>query len=178
MFRTCLWAISLLLLQSCSPKLSSLDSGVKLVEKKIVEGYQTPDAILFSFSGDTHLVNYFFDLEEKIKTQFGNSNLKIEFSYNLTSSEPLAEDLKKLAQKSNVFDDYKIIANVNLDFEDSSNNFNKSKKAQIYTVNVKIIDSHINAELINSKLLVNSTYNILSESSKTAVLIHDLITQN
>lgn len=84
--------------------------GVKVLEINKSSDFKTPKSILFEFTGDTHFINYYLELSEKLKKRAEKYNIKVGFNYKLNSKKPFKSDLESIPKKSNL--EIIMIANV------------------------------------------------------------------
>ncbi|MFD2588239.1 hypothetical protein ACFSQJ_14965 [Croceitalea marina] len=130
------------------------------------------DSILITFEGDTHLVNYFLDLESKIRKRAkkGYSKNFIYFDYNLISFSPLNDDLIKIPKNNYNKEDFNYMMTISLS-EVKGWDYNLGyKRKQSYRINFSI-ENPINAAQVGFLSFDVKTYYTILKENKTLVNI-------
>ncbi|MGH1385952.1 hypothetical protein [Kordia sp.] len=170
-----LFFISLLItFQSFSQNKEKFKPGVKVTTIEKVAEYQKPTSVLFIFEGDTHLVNYFLDLEKHIQRRFKKDigkGFKLDFIYELTSEKPLESDLVKLPRQSFDKTKYEAIGYITLaDFKSVETKLGQTRK-QRYAINVELKNKDSD-QLLYFILNVRSFKTIVTQNKKSSKLIY------
>jgi len=97
-------------------KREKFKKGAVVIERIASKNYTDPKSIYFVFKGDTHLVNFYKDLQSKIEKVFENSDIKIGFSYILSSNNPLKVDLENIPKTKAKYSDFQVIAAISISF--------------------------------------------------------------
>ncbi|REH56403.1 hypothetical protein C7448_101442 [Tenacibaculum gallaicum] len=157
----------------------SFEKGVRVVEKKEKENFVTPKSILFIFEGDTHLINYYLELREKIKKEARKNKIKAGFNYELSSTNPFKEDLESIPKKKKEKLDYETTCTIYSSFSRTPERWGKyqniKKRKTQHFLNFKIKNIK-NEEIFTCKLDIHAYYTIVTESKKSSKLFFELIT--
>lgn len=179
-----LLVIALLIsIHSFSQKEESFKPGVRVAKFEKESNYKTPQSILFIFSGDTHLVNYFLDLEKRIRKEFKkkknrkSKGLKMNFDYDLKGVHPLKSDLKKIPTKSYLKNKYESIAFVTISNVKGWDNQLHKKRKQHYNLNIELKNNN-SETLLSLELRVNTFHTILTQNKNLSELICEKIMMN
>ncbi|GAA0728358.1 hypothetical protein GCM10009430_37440 [Aquimarina litoralis] len=151
------------------------EPGSELIEKTIISQINPKSKILFIFKDDTHLVNFYEDLEKKIKKRFRKSKHKISFNYELTSSTPLESDLKSTPQKKYDQIDHDYICIISISSIEGWDDHLLEERKQSYYVNIKMSKTGTNIICVSGKIKVHSTFVISTQNLNTSELIYKLI---
>lgn len=158
-----------------SQKKGKFKPGVKIIELKKIEEYKKPKSILFVFKGHTHSINYFLDLEKRVRRSF--KDIRINFNYHLNAENSLQSDLQKIPSIKYNKNNYEATGYISItDFKIWNNNVSESNKLN-YNLNFKMEDLNLNS-LITLKLNVNSYSTILTQNKKLNKAIYKAILEN
>ncbi|WP_271407045.1 hypothetical protein [Tenacibaculum soleae] len=152
--------------------------GVNVVENKKAPNFKTPKSILFTFEGDTHLINYYLILTKKLKKKARKNKITVGFKYNLQSVNPLNDDLSSIPKSKEDDSDYVNTCIVSCSFPETPKawgdfKYVKKRKTKHY-VNFKMVDNK-NKEVFSTKFDVHALYTIATESKKTSEMFFNLI---
>jgi hypothetical protein len=155
----------------------AFDPGATLLENKSFETYETPQSILFIFSGHSHSINYFLDLEKKIKKVFRKKKsrkIHLDFYYDLNAKNSLESDLEKIPKKKYDKNRYDLSCSLRLsDFKSWDHDLIKKRKIQ-YSVIGEISSNKLEV-LKFFRIHVNAYFMISTQNKDVSKLIHQLI---
>lgn len=160
----------------------SFKPGVKLIEGQKIENYKNPNSILFVFKGHSHSINFFLDLEKKIRKKFKKNKKKggkieLNFNYNLSTQNSLKHDLEKIPMKKYDRKEYESICHISISDIKGWDHHLLKKRKQSYTLDVELKDVNLSA-LKTFKLNVNSYYTILTQNKKSSSLMYQTLLEN
>jgi len=163
-----------------SQKRAKFSTGVKIIQKEKIQDYKKPESILFIFEGHTHLVNFYLNLEEKIRKIFKKKGrkkkekIKLNFNYNLSAKKSLDHDLQMIPTKKYKKENFETICYIKqTDFKSWDNHLLESRK-QNYNLNMNLFDNKSN-NLLNLKLNVNSYYITTTQNKNSSKIIYQEI---
>ncbi|MGB5205284.1 hypothetical protein [Eudoraea sp.] len=156
-------------------KQEKFKARINLEESNILPNIGSMESVLFVFTGDTHLINFYLDLTKHLKKRFKKSKTEIDFNYDLYSKKPLEADLELIPSKKYDKSDYKLICLVSLsEFKNWDNHLIENRK-QNYKLNIVINRDESNHMVESAKINVNSNYTISTQNKNSSKLIFDLL---
>lgn len=158
----------------CSSQMNvKFNKGVHVLKSYKTENFINPKSILFEFSGDTHLVNYYSDLAKKIKKQFRKRGIKSRFNFNLYNPKPLESDVENIPNKKYVREDFDLVGTIELKDFKSWDNHLIEKRRQNHKLNIQLRN---NKETVFSVLLDIYTHYTIATQNKDIVktILHEL----
>jgi len=146
--------------------------GVVITERIASKNYTAPKSIYFAFKGDTHFVNFYKDLQSNIEKVFENSDVKIGFSYILSSNNPLKVDLENIPKTKAKHSDFQVIAAISISFIKSLDSPDVYQRKQNYNLIMETVNVKLDATVLKTILNVKSFNTIATQNKNIAGLIY------
>lgn len=156
---------------------TSFDPGVEILHEDASFSIAEHSRILFVFKGDLHLVNFYKDLEKKLKKQFKKSSLKIGFEYKLDSGNPLSSDLKSLPKKKPNKSRFEHVLSISTADIKSWDNTVIEQRKQQFLIDIEVKSNLSKDELFSVQLQVKTYGTVLKQNEKIGEVIFALITR-
>lgn len=149
--------------------------GAVIIEKTVSKNYTTPQSIYFVFKDDTHLVNFYKDLQHNLENVFDKSNIRLGFEYMLSSKNPLKNDLENVPKTTENYTDFQVIVAISLKFVKSVNSHNIYLRKQNYNINLELVDVKLNSSELKAVINVKTYNTIVTQNKKSAAKIYDIL---
>lgn len=171
----------LLIIPAISFSQIKFKKGVKVLEITKSSDFKTPKSILFEFTGDTHFINYYLKLSEKLKKRAEKYNIKVGFNYKLNSKKSFKSDLESIPKKIESRENYSSRCHVFYQNAEDPKEWNEKgsdphyRKLRYY-MNFRLFNKD-NNEILFTKFDIHSYFTIATQSKKTSKKLFKLLTK-
>jgi len=156
---------------------TSFEPGVEILQEDSSFIVANNSRILFIFKDDLHLVNFYKDLEKKLKKQFKKSSLKIGFEYKLDARNPLSSDLKSLPKKKLDKAKFEYFITVSISDIKGWDNDTIEKRKQQFLISLGLRANSSEDEFASVQIQVNTYNTLLTQNIKVGEVIFASITK-